>query len=357
MEKLNNLKIEYNCVYDFISSLAVMARYKELEELNEEYGLSKDKNIENWLNETRASFDKQQQQQLNRYFEGEISHGLGLITYGLKTEKNKGKIDIEQFMVHLEGIEPSLLISYLLNECYQGENRLKEDLVKKWLSKKDLFEIINENFDLSEARKWQVYRMLNKPLEIKNELIKFLETYYNNYYINEEKRVASILDDHIKENEEDIKKVVCDFLENIFTPGDETIDFKKDVRVILVYFGEYLSSIYLDYNTCLFGFKFDEFVKKVYANKDDIEEQAHVFKALGDKTRLKMLQELLTGPKYMTELGEKLDVSTPTINYHMKKFINAGLVQIDKAGNRIYYKIRKKKLESIIKLLESNYHL
>jgi len=227
----------------------------------------------------------------------------------------------------------------------------------QWNNIKNLYDIIDSKFEFTTEGKWNVLKVLSKPEESKQELIALLEYYYKNFYIDEEEKVNQFLQKYYKENEELIKETAIKFLNNFFTSGENSFDYDNEVMVVLIYFGEIMSITDPDKNYTVIGYNYHKFINKTFSNINNIEEQAHIFKALGDETRLKILQELLNGPKYMTELGEKLDVSTPTINYHIKKFLNAGLIQIDKAENRIYYKVRRDILQNVIKLLKENYDL
>ena len=78
---------------------------------------------------------------------------------------------------------------------------------------------------------------------------------------------------------------------------------------------------------------------------------------MADKTRLKLLYELKNESKYMTELASKFEISNPSVDYHLKKFLQAGLIKIDKSENRIYYKIKKEKINNLIELLKRYFEL
>ncbi|MEQ9562816.1 MAG: metalloregulator ArsR/SmtB family transcription factor, partial [Woeseiaceae bacterium] len=52
-----------------------------------------------------------------------------------------------------------------------------------------------------------------------------------------------------------------------------------------------------------------------------------VFRALGDRTRRKILSRLSTGSAMVTELAEPFDMSLPAVGKHLRVLENAGLVQ------------------------------
>ena len=73
-----------------------------------------------------------------------------------------------------------------------------------------------------------------------------------------------------------------------------------------------------------------------------------VFKALSDPTRRHVLQLLRQGPKSAGELAEHFPVSKPTMSAHFAVLREAGLVQSDKHGKAIIYRLRMSVLEEAL---------
>jgi DNA-binding transcriptional ArsR family regulator len=61
--------------------------------------------------------------------------------------------------------------------------------------------------------------------------------------------------------------------------------------------------------------------------------------ALGDATRMAILQELASGPIAVNELARKLPVTRPAVSQHLKVLKDAGLVADSKAGTRRLYRL------------------
>ena len=57
-----------------------------------------------------------------------------------------------------------------------------------------------------------------------------------------------------------------------------------------------------------------------------MNESLSLFKLLADDTRLKLLCALAEKEQYVELLAEKLQLSAPTVSFHMKKLLSAGLV-------------------------------
>jgi ArsR family transcriptional regulator len=76
---------------------------------------------------------------------------------------------------------------------------------------------------------------------------------------------------------------------------------------------------------------------------DWAEQTANLMKALADPTRLTMVAALwkARAPICICDFTADLDLSQPTISHHMAKLKDAGLVQSEKDGIWIYYRLRQ----------------
>jgi DNA-binding transcriptional ArsR family regulator len=73
-----------------------------------------------------------------------------------------------------------------------------------------------------------------------------------------------------------------------------------------------------------------------------------VFKALSDPTRRTILQHLQNGPMGAGELAERFDVSKPTMSAHFAVLVGAGLIEPDKQGRTITYRLKLSVLEDAL---------
>lgn len=75
---------------------------------------------------------------------------------------------------------------------------------------------------------------------------------------------------------------------------------------------------------------------------------AEIFKALGDATRLKILKLIeATGNNLCVGIiARKLNVSQPAVSQHLKILRNAGLVEANRQGFYVHYKIRNNCLDA-----------
>ncbi|MEO0983427.1 MAG: autorepressor SdpR family transcription factor [Pseudomonadota bacterium] len=73
-----------------------------------------------------------------------------------------------------------------------------------------------------------------------------------------------------------------------------------------------------------------------------------VFKALSDPTRRRVLQLLQREPMTAGELAEQFTVSKPTMSAHFAVLREAGLVEAEKVGKTVTYRIKMSVLEDAL---------
>ncbi len=73
-----------------------------------------------------------------------------------------------------------------------------------------------------------------------------------------------------------------------------------------------------------------------------------IFKALSDPTRRQVLQHLQDGPLGAGELADLFDVSKPTMSAHFAVLLAAGLIEAEKQGRTITYRLQMSVLEDAL---------
>jgi ArsR family transcriptional regulator len=84
------------------------------------------------------------------------------------------------------------------------------------------------------------------------------------------------------------------------------------------------------------------------------EQVAPLLKALADPVRLRLMSLVASHPGgevCACELGETFDLSQPTISHHLKVLHDAGLVDREKRGVWVYYRVRSQALLSLSALI------
>jgi ArsR family transcriptional regulator len=87
---------------------------------------------------------------------------------------------------------------------------------------------------------------------------------------------------------------------------------------------------------------------------DAAERLAHVFKALGDPTRVRLLSLIAAtdgGEACICDLTEPVALSQPTVSHHMKQLVDAGLVTREQRGKWAYYRVVDEALQAAAQAL------
>jgi ArsR family transcriptional regulator, arsenate/arsenite/antimonite-responsive transcriptional repressor len=91
--------------------------------------------------------------------------------------------------------------------------------------------------------------------------------------------------------------------------------------------------------------------------EDAAVELARGFKALGDPVRLRLLSLIAArdgGEVCVCELTDAFTLTGPTISHHLKVLREAGLVDCERRGTWIYYRVVAAKLAALSQLLDTS---
>jgi ArsR family transcriptional regulator, arsenate/arsenite/antimonite-responsive transcriptional repressor len=87
---------------------------------------------------------------------------------------------------------------------------------------------------------------------------------------------------------------------------------------------------------------------------DEAAELETVFKALADRHRVRILNRLLAAggeAVCVCEFEDMLELKQPTVSYHLKQLLGAGIVEREKRGSFAYFSIAPGALERVCSLL------
>jgi DNA-binding transcriptional ArsR family regulator len=76
------------------------------------------------------------------------------------------------------------------------------------------------------------------------------------------------------------------------------------------------------------------------AAQTEYKAQARIIKALAHPTRLFIVDKLSRGERCVCELTEMIGVEMPTVSRHLSQLKAAGLVEDDKRGAQVFYRLR-----------------
>jgi len=86
----------------------------------------------------------------------------------------------------------------------------------------------------------------------------------------------------------------------------------------------------------------------------DAEATAALFKALADPARVKLVNLLAIsdGPVCACDLIEPVGLSQPTVSHHLKKLVQAGLLEREQRGVWAYYSLNREALARLAAVAE-----
>ncbi|WP_292895923.1 ArsR/SmtB family transcription factor [Nitratireductor sp.] len=76
--------------------------------------------------------------------------------------------------------------------------------------------------------------------------------------------------------------------------------------------------------------------------------EAEIFKALADPTRRQIMERLCGGERNATELREGLAMSQPAVSQHLAVLRGAGLIEEQKLGRQMRYRIKTGGMEPVL---------
>lgn len=88
----------------------------------------------------------------------------------------------------------------------------------------------------------------------------------------------------------------------------------------------------------------------------EAKEIAKYFKILSDETRVLIISMLKDGTLCACDMLEKLNITQPTLSYHMNMLSKNNIVTYEKKGIWVNYTINQEKLSEISSFLISDFH-
>ena len=87
----------------------------------------------------------------------------------------------------------------------------------------------------------------------------------------------------------------------------------------------------------------------------DAARAAELFKALGDPTRVRIVNLLATSaePVCVCDITPVVALSQPTVSFHLKKLLGAGLIEREQRGKWAYYSMRRGALAEMAAVLQA----
>jgi len=82
-----------------------------------------------------------------------------------------------------------------------------------------------------------------------------------------------------------------------------------------------------------------------------MDKKIKLLKAMGDETRIKILQYLLNGEKCACTIVPFIGKAQPTVSQHLKILVEAGILDVRRDGTKVLYRIKSDRAVRIMKIL------
>jgi ArsR family transcriptional regulator len=84
-------------------------------------------------------------------------------------------------------------------------------------------------------------------------------------------------------------------------------------------------------------------------DEEEAVATAELFKSLSDPTRVRIVNMLATSSEAVCacELYEPLGLSQPTVSHHLKRLVDAGLLEREQRGKWAYFSLRRDAVEKL----------
>lgn len=95
-------------------------------------------------------------------------------------------------------------------------------------------------------------------------------------------------------------------------------------------------------------------VRRAALDETECVALAHTFKAMGDPVRLRLLSLIAGHPggeACVCDVSGTFDLSQPTISHHLKTLRSAGLIERERRGSWVYYRVIPAALQQLSAIL------
>lgn len=248
-----------------------------------------------------------------------------------------------------------------LHECDGMEEILIDVAARRSYNQKDVENLRNTILKCEKSVKYKmVTKMLDwwsRPDEYGELFLNSVTSYYQNFYAEEEIRIAPILKASLEQAQELASKKSVKELIQTLSQGvhfKEALDYPELVLVPSFWSTPLIMWAYSPDKTrmvLVFGARPADM--SLIPGEEAPENTVRVLKALADPTRLQIMRHLANENLTAAALANRLRLRAPTVIHHLDALRIAGLVYIDVEEGKKCYTARKEAIDSTFLNLES----
>lgn len=241
--------------------------------------------------------------------------------------------------------------AFLRRIVTSGKEIYKEDIHEEDLPK--LLDDLPYDDDM-KWKIWKIHSQLEQYLDKIETMISLIMKVYEKHLNIYEELLEVYLEDITYTNKtKDCFTYICEQLNVHFHEIQEVyvIPVLSDVNEITFMFKE---KEHKEEKDILFVFWGIILIRKMLHEEDSLtkEQMCTTLKLLSDPSKFDILTFISHKKAYGAQIANELNLSTPTISYHMQALMNAQLVTFEKDNQRLYYHLNKAYLKSFLQQVE-----
>ncbi|MDQ0087922.1 DNA-binding transcriptional ArsR family regulator [Paenibacillus anaericanus] len=338
----NTINIRISTPMEFMNSLFALGTDKGFIEMIRAFDLEPNDEITGMLQKMSKTLSHYIQQELTYFFD---ASGLGFIFYKYIIHNptlNKVTDVVEKIQ---QDTADEFVFRIIESVCKNTLPAKGSQAYKALLGNKSgLLELLGVTKVQDEHRRVRVVEALENPEEIKQRFTLLLSRFYAVSFAPFEADIIQCI-----ETEQPRYEVMLAETPELFIRQFMNLDDLKDHSagyIIHLSFFKYVSChAYSSYKEDIA----DWFVVGIYSYllfSESVvsERQAQFFKVLSDVNRIGIIRLLSERPWFGQELAEALNISPPTVSYHISFLQQIGVVKFTRTDNRFYYFLDRSKL-------------
>lgn len=79
-----------------------------------------------------------------------------------------------------------------------------------------------------------------------------------------------------------------------------------------------------------------------------VEKSTRIFKALGDETRIRIIEAIFNGPKNVTDIALCLQMTHSAISHQLKILKDCDIVRSNRQGKEVFYHVSDEHIKTIV---------
>lgn len=340
----NNVVFTVNPSIEFIYALNFIANKEALYKFYSDFNYTPAEKFRETAEQMKGKLSRYIQNELRFFFQWEpMKHALGKII-----QSNECIESVSSFIELIEQMHENEILSYIISQALYGPNAEASIYRNKNDNMTDkVLKMISDAEDDSTIDKEKLREFAENPLEIKSRLILLMKQFYEKSYKKNESGILSELH-KAKGRYENMFSNNYSYFEDEYLSVLPKANYKKLI-------------IHISYFTQIRVWSFDiepsndtrwislGMYSEYYPRKKFTEARVFNFiKILSDKKRFEIIRILSVKPHCVYELASELELTSPTICYHLNYMVDLNIVSLKRENSKTYYSLNKEAVKELL---------